>query len=73
MERMKVENDTKVKKVNNENQKLYQLLSKHSGWPMKSPGDVANLYATLRAEVINYFKRKIHQIIKQLSFELEIK
>ncbi|KAK0089686.1 hypothetical protein PV325_006109 [Microctonus aethiopoides] len=50
MERMKVENDTKVKKINNENHKLYQLLSKHSGWPMKSPGDVANLYATLRAE-----------------------
>lgn len=57
-ERMAVKDAPTVRQLNEDNAKLYEELAKYSGSPINTPEDVANLYATIRAEVIIEKKRK---------------
>ncbi|XP_043281256.1 venom acid phosphatase Acph-1-like isoform X2 [Venturia canescens] len=51
LERMQVENSTKVRLVNSNNKRLYKELSNRTGLPMNGAADIASLYSTLKAEV----------------------
>ncbi|XP_008550915.1 venom acid phosphatase Acph-1 isoform X1 [Microplitis demolitor] len=50
VERLKVDDDPIVRRINIKFKDMYDYIEKNSGWPMNNPGDVANIYSTLNAE-----------------------